>query len=182
MALQVASTINRSLLATLSSADRLAEGDTAVTGAAFVPSGLYKNFDVFKGANVTAFALLVQGSLDNINWRDLAASITSVGSTQIAQPWAYVRAKITSVTVTGKTITCTQAAGIATATCTAHGFVVGDRINITGANQAGYNQSPATVLTQADADHFTYAVDPATVTPSTGTITAKSQVSVWLGQ
>lgn len=74
---------------------------------------------------------------------------------------------------TGHTITLTsltQAAGTATATKVGHGFRTGDTITHAGANQAGYNIAAA--ITVVDADSYTFAVDPGTVSPATGTVTA----------
>ena len=64
----------------------------------------------------------------------------------------------------------TQASGTATATLTAHGFADGDPVTIAGSNQAGYNGIQN--ITYVDANTFTYPVDSATVSPSTGTATA----------
>jgi len=75
---------------------------------------------------------------------------------------------------TEKTLTSlTQAAGIATATYTNHGYSVGDRVIISGANQSGY-LGVRSVLTAA-ANTFTFAVDSSTVSPATGTIIAEKE-------
>jgi len=73
----------------------------------------------------------------------------------------------------------TQAAGVATVTTsTNHGLAVGDPQVISGAGQAGYNGEFA-VKTIVDATHFTLAVDAATVTPATGTISTKIAPAGW---
>jgi hypothetical protein len=65
----------------------------------------------------------------------------------------------------------TQTLGTATATVTAHGYSTGYRIAIEGANQPGYlHEFDITVV---DADTFTFTVDATTVSPATGTITAR---------
>ena len=64
----------------------------------------------------------------------------------------------------------TQSGGTATATKVAHGYLDGDPVTIAGANQAGYNGTFN--ITLVDANTFTYAVDSATVSPATGTITS----------
>lgn len=63
-----------------------------------------------------------------------------------------------------------QASGTATATLTAHGFEDGDPVTIAGSDQAGYNGIQN--ITYVDANTFTFPVDSATVSPSTGTATA----------
>lgn len=64
----------------------------------------------------------------------------------------------------------TQSGGIATVVLTAHGFSDGDPVLIAGADQAGYNGIKN--ITYVDANTFTFPVDAATVSPSTGTRTA----------
>ena len=69
----------------------------------------------------------------------------------------------------GKAATLTQAAGVATAACTGHGFSTGDKLLIGGANQGDYNRVVA--ITNTGANSFTYPIDnTATVSPATGTI------------
>lgn len=67
------------------------------------------------------------------------------------------------------TVTITQTAGLATATG-AHPFMDGQVIRIAGANQTGYDID--TAVATPDSTHFTFAVDPSTASPATGTITA----------
>ena len=64
----------------------------------------------------------------------------------------------------------TQAAGIATAICTAHGFADGDEITIAGATPTGYNLT--TNISIIDADTFAYDVPDSLAGVATGTITA----------
>ena len=64
----------------------------------------------------------------------------------------------------------TQAAGIATAVCTAHGFSDGDEITIAGATPAGYNLT--TNVSYIDANTFSYEVPDTLAATATGTITA----------
>lgn len=81
----------------------------------------------------------------------------------------------TANTATTKTLTSiTESSGTATATSTAHGFVVGDRIRIAGATPSIYNGTKL-VLTAPTADTFTFAVTAGTGSAS-GTITAREFV------
>jgi hypothetical protein len=65
-------------------------------------------------------------------------------------------------------------------TSTAHGFVVGQRVYISGANQAEYN-GRYTVVT-ATADTFTYTFAGSATTPATGTILAwQAAMSIKVG-
>ncbi len=82
----------------------------------------------------------------------------------------YIRQKGFTTTSTSSVTSITQTGGVATVTQTAHGYEDQDRIQISGANQAGYNKSAyIKVLT---ANTYTYAVDSGTVSPATGTIVA----------
>jgi len=68
----------------------------------------------------------------------------------------------------------TQSAGTATFVATsAHNAATGDIVIISGATQTGYNG--AFGITVTNATTFTFSVDPATVSPATGTIKAASQ-------
>lgn len=66
-------------------------------------------------------------------------------------------------------VTITQAGGLATATG-AHPFMDGQPVRIAGANEDGYDVDAA--VSVVDGTHFTFAVDPRTASPATGTITA----------
>lgn len=68
-----------------------------------------------------------------------------------------------------------QSNGIATATVTGHGRADGDPVTIAGADQAAYNGLKN--IRYIDANTFTFEVDPATVSPATGAITATGYVS-----
>jgi hypothetical protein len=72
-------------------------------------------------------------------------------------------------------VSITHVAGLATMTVTGHQFNTGDAVVITAADQAGYNGSK--VVTWDSVDTVTFAVDPATVTPATGTIKATKTVT-----
>lgn len=64
----------------------------------------------------------------------------------------------------------TQASGVATVTATAdHNLGSNAIVSISGAAQAGYNLS-SVVITVLSARVFTYAVNPSTVSPATGTL------------
>ena len=83
-----------------------------------------------------------------------------------------------SKAVSGITTTGT----VATATCNSHGYAAGERVRITGADQAAYNADHvvATVATNT----FTFAVPSGTVSPATGSPLYARKVKpplVWAG-
>lgn len=75
---------------------------------------------------------------------------------------------ITSLTRSGTT---------ATATANAHGFAVGRRVFVSGADQAEYN-GLVTIETVPDANTFTYTVSGSPATPATGSIVADPATAV----
>lgn len=76
-------------------------------------------------------------------------------------------------------VTITQTGGLATATTNIpHNAVTGDLFYIDNANEIGYNKSNQTI-TVTGASTFTYPVASSTVSPATGTITAKSNTIQW---
>lgn len=77
-----------------------------------------------------------------------------------------------------KTITITQAAGVATATCTSHGFNALQTVVISGAGESEYN-IVVRVSTVPNANTFTFPVDAGAATPATGTITCKVAPLGW---
>jgi hypothetical protein len=83
-------------------------------------------------------------------------------------PYTVIDSSWASASVTG----ITRSASVATATSPDHGFVVGERVAISGANQAGYNGNKV-VTSIPTKDTFTFDVDALTVTPATGTMSAK---------
>ena len=73
----------------------------------------------------------------------------------------------------------TQTAGVATVTTsTNHGLAVGDPQVISGASQAGYN-GEFVIKTVPAVNQYTIAVDSGTVSPATGTISAKIAPAGW---
>lgn len=72
-------------------------------------------------------------------------------------------------------VTIAQTGGTATVTHSAHGFSVGQQVEIEGADQNNYNRIK-TILTTPTANSYTFAVDSGTVSPATGTITATAIV------
>lgn len=77
------------------------------------------------------------------------------------------------VSDTPRTITnLTWSGATATAESTAHGFQSGQRVYVSGADQADYNGR--FTVTVVDANTFTYPLQNSPATPATGTITAKS--------
>ncbi len=75
----------------------------------------------------------------------------------------YIQKAVTSITRAGTTATVTMTG--------AHGWETGQRIAIEGAAQAGYGQEFDITVTGSAT--FTMTVDGTTVTPATGTITAR---------
>ncbi len=88
-----------------------------------------------------------------------AGELTERLTIQTSTPAAV---SVTSITRSSTTATVT--------TSTAHGFSDGDYVTIAGASQSGYNLDTVPIEVTGTAT-FTYAVDSATVTPATGTIT-----------
>jgi hypothetical protein len=96
-------------------------------------------------------------------WRFMIAKPVTISGVSLA---------FTANTATTKTLTSiTESSGTATATSTAHGFAVGDRIRIAGATPSIYNGTKL-VLTAPTADTFTFAITAGTGSAS-GTITAR---------
>lgn len=96
----------------------------------------------------------------------------SVGTTDSPQ-FAGLTIGATNLTVTGN-LTYSAGTGLATVnTLTDHGLIVGSRITVSGANQAGYNGS-FTVAEVSSTTQFRYA--PVT-TPSSAT--SSGSISVW---
>lgn len=69
------------------------------------------------------------------------------------------------------TVAIARTGDVATVTLTSHGIKTGERITISGADQAAYNGTFVVTSTPTD-DTFTYAVTGAPATPATGTISA----------
>ena len=68
-------------------------------------------------------------------------------------------------------VTITSVTTVATVAHTAHGFVVGNKVKISGANEQEYNGAK-TIVTVPTANSYTYTVDAAVADTATGTITA----------
>jgi len=81
--------------------------------------------------------------------------------------WTKTTAKA-SKTVT----TLTQSNGLATAGLASHGLSDGDLVTISGATPSGYNLTAN--VNVVNASSFTYAVDPSTSSPGSGTIAMAS--------
>ena len=64
----------------------------------------------------------------------------------------------------------TRSGSTVTVSLTNHGYVTGQDITISGANETDYNVRAA--ITKVDADSFTYEVSTTPTTPATGTIKA----------
>jgi hypothetical protein len=79
---------------------------------------------------------------------------------------------VTDTSAVSSVVTIAQTGGVATVTSANHGLTVGERVTISGANQAGYNLT-ALITGVPTKDTFTYAVASGTVSPATGTINMK---------
>ena len=134
-----------------------------------------------KTANTSTFSFKLQGSIDGTFYVDIGSAITTIVGTSITTPWQYLRAEVTAIGNTAKTASSvTQAGGIATFNCASHGFLVGEYVTVSGANEAGYNVS-AVILTK-DTNSFTYAVASGTATPATGTVVANGNLRIFCAE
>lgn len=115
---------------------------------------------------------------------ELASSGTTKSTEQsLVKNVTRMSGDLVGVAGTERSVTgITQTAGVATATTSAaHGYVVGQRIFVSGASQAGYN-GRKTIIAVPTTTMFTFAVDAATVTPATGTIqVADAAMDVFCG-
>lgn len=100
-------------------------------------------------------------------------NIKSAGITLVYEFTSQTWAQWTLSTLgTNKTVSSlSQTGGVATATCSSHGFSDGDSITISGATPSGYNGSFN--ITFVDANTFTFPVSSALSSPATGTIRAR---------
>lgn len=133
-------------------------GDTiSIYGA--TPAGFNGDFVITNtGTNTFTFAVT----------STLTSPATGTITSGKAVPYTVTDANWISQSVTG----ITQSLGTATATSANHGLLVGERVNISGAGQAGYNGN-VNVLSVPTKDTFTYSVASGTVSPATGTISMK---------
>ena len=87
---------------------------------------------------------------------------------------------LSAILVTGynsKSVTVAHSDGLATATCTSHGFVTGQCLLIAGAGQADYNGEK--IISVIDEDTFSFSVPSETTSPATGNITAQVASAGW---
>lgn len=94
---------------------------------------------------------------------DAVPTITGIvmGEVDLPNSAGVFEQSVTSITRSGATVTVTK---------TAHGYVTGQTVRISGADQLDYNGLPFEI-TVVDADHFTFAVTGTPATPATGTLT-----------
>lgn len=109
-------------------------------------------------------------------YRYTDAGATTVNAATVGSFLAMFRACMVDG-YNSKTITITRSGATATAACTAHGFIVGQIVAISGAGESEYNGN-FTVLTAA-ANDFTFEVSGSPATPATGTITCKVAPAGW---
>jgi hypothetical protein len=118
-----------------------------------------------------------ESSLERLGGHQVAFDLLTAGSDGAKN---VVALRVVGKRADGKIVPCSVSqtltavvvsANVATVTKVAHGYVVGDKITIAGANLA-YANGAVTVATVADADTFTYAAAGANAT-ATGTITAR---------
>lgn len=98
---------------------------------------------------------------------------TDAGAPAVSGEVDKLRALLQAILVDGyntKTITITRSGTTATANSTAHGYVTGHVLDISGASQSDYNGQFK--ITRIDADNFSYTVANSPTTPATGTISA----------
>ena len=106
---------------------------------------------------------------------------THTGSLYLQGQNGKLQAVLDAILVNGynpQTITITRTGTVATATCTAHGFVAEQVLAISGADQADYNLT-LTRITNVTANTFDFTVANSPATPATGTITAKVASLGW---
>ena len=87
---------------------------------------------------------------------------------------------LNTLLVTGynsKTVTITQAEGLAMVSCTGHGYVTGQCLRMTGADQADYNGEK--IITVVDENTLSFPVPAQTISPATGVITAQVASAGW---
>jgi hypothetical protein len=118
-------------------------------------------------------SVLVKGAADIVVYSENATAIDGVvwvrnyTTDTVNKPigWHF-KTGLFSGSVTG----ITRASSTATATtASAHNYVVGDRVTISGAGQSEYNIT-ATILTVPSSTTFTFTVSGTPTTPATGTI------------
>jgi hypothetical protein len=122
-----------------------------------------------------ARAVADESSIERLGGHQVAFDLLTAGAdgAKIVAPFTVVGRR-----VDGRIVPCarsfsisalTVASNVATATSTAHGLAVGDRITVAGSNLA-YANGTVIVVSVADANTFTYAATGANAT-ATGTIT-----------
>jgi hypothetical protein len=103
---------------------------------------------------------------------DFEVELAGSGVRGLAPAWAPIllACAFAETLNTGAVTSITRSSAVATLTKTAHGFLVGDKILIAGADQSEYNGQHV-VASVPTADTLTFAVSGTPVTPATGTIT-----------
>jgi hypothetical protein len=107
-------------------------------------------------------ATITSGFLNTATLASLTVPMTFTGTAGLANQAVKSVSAATAVTST------------ATITSTAHGYSAGDVVLVSGAVESAYNGS-FTILTVADADHFTYSMGSSPTSPATGTILVKKR-------
>lgn len=106
---------------------------------------------------------------------------TDTGAPSLTGQAGSLIALLDAVLVSGynsKSVTSiTRSGSVATLTATAHGFVAGDVVLVSGANQTEYNG--AFIISNVTANTFDYTVTGTPATPATGTITVKKAPAGW---
>ena len=116
-------------------------------------------------SDVYAYGIKIAGhSFYVLGLRTIGVTITYDSTSQTWAQWTSLTAQAP------KTCTLTQAGGIATAACTAHGYADGAPVTIAGATETEYNGRKQVRVTGADA--FEFDVDSGAAAPATGTIIA----------
>lgn len=118
-------------------------------------------------------SVLIKGAADIVVYSENATAIDSavwVRNSTTNAVTTPVGSRFRADLFSGSVTEITRASSTATATtASAHKYVVGDRVTVSGASQTQYNIT-ATILTVPSTTTFTFAVANTAITPATGTI------------
>ncbi|CAB4172430.1 hypothetical protein UFOVP935_12 [uncultured Caudovirales phage] len=116
-------------------------------------------------SSVYAYGIKISGhSFYVVGLRDIDVTLAFDATSGTWAQWTSLTAQ------SPKSCTLSQSGGVATASCTAHGYADGSAVTIAGADQSGYNGLKQ--IRAISANTFSFSVATGTVTPATGTITA----------
>ncbi len=152
----------------------LVADSAAATGTGCPIRRRHKAF-VYNYAGGVTGTCTIQGSTDG---RKYVAIDTATGSESYENefPWLYVRGVLGTLTTADQSAAIARVGDVATVTAAAHGFSVGDYVEIAGAEQEEYNGLHQ--VTAKEDNTFDFVVEDEPVTPATGTITATGGVVI----